>query len=74
MNRDLGDSGHLRQFEDQSLPPEFWHHRAHLKVAYLYPTTFTFEEALEKLRSPEAKATFIPPDLAPLPLPLDSNS
>ncbi|RYD46446.1 MAG: hypothetical protein EOP83_29675 [Verrucomicrobiaceae bacterium] len=145
MNRDLSDSEHLRQFEDQSLPLKLWHHRAHLKVAYLYLTCLPFEEALHKLRagiraynaahgiadtptggyhetmtcawfqlvhttlnqfgpatsadaffdvqtqlngkralllfysrdrimSAEAKTNFIPPDLAPLPQPLDSNS
>ncbi|HEY1123894.1 MAG TPA: hypothetical protein VGE67_19910 [Haloferula sp.] len=145
MNPDLNDNEHLRQFEDQTLPLNLWHHRAHLKVAYLYLTRFSFEEALDKLRSgiraynaaqgiddtpnggyhetmtcawfqlvhttlrqfgpaasadaffnaqtqlndkralllfysrdrimsPEAKATFIPPNLAPLPRPLDSNS
>ena len=144
MNPSLSDNEHLRQFEDQSLPLDLWHHRAHLKIAYLYLTRFTFDEALNKMRSgiraynaaqgitdtptggyhetmtcawlqlvhttlcqfgpansadaffdtqtqlndkralllfysrdrimwPEAKTAFIPPDLAPLPQPLDSN-
>lgn len=137
----MTDEEHLRQFEDQSLPRDLWHHRAHLKVAYLYLTRFPFAEALHRLRtgiraynaaqgivdsptggyhetmtcawaqlvhttlcqfgpaassdaffdaqtqlkekralllfysrdrimSPEAKASFLPPDLAPLPQPL----
>jgi hypothetical protein len=45
------DDAHLRRFEDQSLPLEHWHHRAHLKVAYLYLSRFPFDEALDKLRS-----------------------
>ena len=140
----VNDDEHLRRFEDQSLPRELWHHRAHLKVAYLYLTRFPFEEALRRLRigikafnlakgiadtptggyhetmtqawlqlvhttlcqfgpaasadaffeaqtqlkekrtlllfysrdrimSPEAKTTFLAPDLAPLPRPLDGH-
>lgn len=48
---EAADDEHLRQFEDQSLPLDHWHHRAHLKVAYLYLTRFSVEEALSKLRS-----------------------
>ncbi|MEK7950802.1 hypothetical protein [Luteolibacter soli] len=141
----MSDHEHLRQFEDQSLPLDLWHHRAHLKVAYLYLSRFPFEEALNRLRSgiraynaahgigdtptggyhetmtcawchlvhttlrqfgpaassdafldaqtqlkdkrvlllfysrdlimsPEAKSSFIPPDLAPLPQPLDPRA
>lgn len=140
----VNDDEHLRRFEDQSLPLDLWHHRAHLKVAYLYLTRFGFEEALRRLRfgirsynafhniadlptsgyhetmtcawlqlvnttlcqfgpaasadtffdrqtqlnekralllfysrdlimSPEAKCSFVPPDLAPLPQPLNPN-
>jgi len=47
----MNDDEHLRRFEDQSLPREVWHHRAHLKVAYLYLTRFSFEEALRKMRA-----------------------
>jgi len=45
------DDEHLRQFEDQSLPLNHWNHRAHLKVAYLYLTRFSFDEALCRMRS-----------------------
>ena len=47
----VNDDEHLRRFEDQSLPLDLWHHRAHLKVAYLYLNRFSFEEALQKLRT-----------------------
>jgi hypothetical protein len=47
----MSDSEYLRRFEDQSLPLDLWHHRAHLRVAYLYLARFPFEEALNKLRS-----------------------
>ena len=47
----MNDDEHLSRFEDQSLPREVWHHRAHLKVAYLYLTRFPFEEALRKMRA-----------------------
>ena len=50
FTRHMNDDEHLRRFEDQSLPREVWHHRAHLKVAYLYLTRFPFEEALQKMR------------------------
>ena len=140
----MNDDEYLRRFEDQSLQLDLWHHRAHLKVAYLYLTRFPFEGALHRLRSgiraynaahsiadsltsgyhetmtcawlqlvhttlcqfgpaasadaffdahtqlnekrtlllfysrdrimsPEAKSSFMPPDLAPLPQPVKSN-
>jgi len=47
----VNDDEHLRQFEDQSLPLDLWNHRAHLKVAYLYLTRFSFDEALQRLRA-----------------------
>lgn len=47
----MNDAEHLRRFEDHSLPLEQWNHRAHLKVAYLYLSQFSFAEALERLRT-----------------------
>jgi len=47
----MTDEEHLRRFEDHSLPRELWHHRAHLKVAYLYLIRFPFAEALHRLRA-----------------------
>lgn len=46
----MTDQEFLRCFEDQSLPLEQWHHRAHLKVAYLHLLRYSFEESLEKVR------------------------
>ena len=46
----MTDQEFLQRFEDQSLPREFWNHRAHLKVAYLFLRLAPFETALEKLR------------------------
>ncbi len=47
----MNDEEHLRRFEDYSLPHELWTHRAHLKVAYLYLTRYSYDEALERLRT-----------------------
>lgn len=47
----MNDSEHLRQFEDQSLPRDAWNHRAHLKVAYLYLTRYSFDEALRRMQT-----------------------
>jgi hypothetical protein len=45
-----GDTTFLRAFEECTLPFEEWHHRAHLKVAYLYLRMFPFDEALVRAR------------------------
>jgi len=47
----MSDEEFLRRFEDHSLPLEQWHHRAHLKVAYLYLLRQPFDEALLKIRA-----------------------
>lgn len=47
----MNDDEHLRRFEDQSLPHAEWHHRAHLKVAYLYLNRLSYEETLAKLQT-----------------------
>lgn len=39
-----------RQFEACTLPLDQWHHRAHLKVPYLYLTSFDFASAAQKVR------------------------
>lgn len=46
----MTDDEFLCRFEDCSLPFELWTHRAHVKVAYLYLSTNTFDEALMKMR------------------------
>jgi hypothetical protein len=40
----------LRAFEEGTLPLEEWHHRTHLKVAYLYLRSSSFDEALIRAR------------------------
>ena len=40
----------LRRFEDATLPFDQWHHREHIKVAYLYLSRYPLEQALEKMR------------------------
>jgi hypothetical protein len=47
----MNDEEHLRRFEDHSLPKEEWNHRAHLKVAYFYLIRYSYDEALERLRT-----------------------
>ncbi len=44
------DAKFLSAFENCTLPFAEWHHRAHLKVAYLYLRQLPFEEALAKAR------------------------
>jgi hypothetical protein len=45
------DAAFLRAFEDCTLPFAEWHHRAHIKVAYLYLAALPFDAALEKMRA-----------------------
>ncbi len=47
----LSDDEFLLSFEAQSLPREQWTHRAHVKVAYLYLTRLSFDDALMRVRS-----------------------
>jgi hypothetical protein len=49
-NLDANDDAFLAQFETKQLPFSDWHHRAHLKVAYLYLTRFDFDTACRKTR------------------------
>jgi hypothetical protein len=46
---DMSDDEFLEQFEAASLPFEQWHHRAHVKVAYLYLVRYGLEIAAQKL-------------------------
>jgi outer membrane protein assembly factor BamD (BamD/ComL family) len=41
----------LQKFEDCTLSFDQWTHRAHVKVAYLHLRQFTFDEALNYLRT-----------------------
>jgi hypothetical protein len=44
------DEVFLKAFEDCTLPFDAWHHRAHLKVAYLYLRRLPYAQALDKVR------------------------
>ena len=46
----MSDDILLQQFEDCSYPFDQWHHRAHVKVAWIYLTRYGFEMAAQKLR------------------------
>jgi len=44
------DDVFMQQFETCTFPFDQWHHRAHVKLAYLYAMRFGFEIAARKLR------------------------
>lgn len=46
----MTDDEFLRQFETCVFPLDQWHHRAHVKVAYLYVVRFGLDVAAQKLR------------------------
>ncbi|HXD00933.1 MAG TPA: hypothetical protein VN048_16445 [Verrucomicrobiae bacterium] len=46
----IDDEKFLEQFETASLPLEEWHHKQHIKVAYLYLRRFPFETARVRMR------------------------
>ena len=46
----LTDEDFLRQFESAAWPLENWHHRQHIKVAYLYLRKYPFGEAQAHIR------------------------
>jgi hypothetical protein len=46
-----GDEVFLREFEAQRWPLEKWHHRDHVKLAYLYLRRFGFDEAAARMRA-----------------------
>jgi hypothetical protein len=46
----MNDDELLQQFEGCSFPFDQWHHRTHVKVAYLYAVRFGLETAARKLR------------------------
>src|SRR5947208_14211390 len=47
----IDDKIFLEQFEATTFPFEQWHHRIHIKAAYLYLRNYPFAEALEQMRS-----------------------
>jgi hypothetical protein len=40
----------LCQFEDGTFPVDQWHHKEHIKAAYLYLRQYPLDEAIEKMR------------------------
>ena len=47
----LDDQTFLRQFEAGTFPLNQWHHREHIKIAYLYLCAHPFEVAIERMRT-----------------------
>src|SRR5690349_7900769 len=47
----LDDETFLGRFEAGTFPLEQWHHREHIKAAYLYLRAHAFELALERMRT-----------------------
>lgn len=47
----MKDSELQIQFENQTLPPELWRHRTHVRIAYIYARFLPYEEALSRLRN-----------------------
>ena len=44
------DTEFLKQFESTAWPLEKWHHRQHIKVAYLYLRRYPFAQAQARIR------------------------
>ena len=47
----MSDEEFLWQFESAAWPLEEWHHRQHIKVAYLYLSRHPFALAMQKMRA-----------------------
>ena len=47
----INDDDFLRDFEACRWPLEQWHHRDHIKLAYLYLRRYSLAEAAEKIRA-----------------------
>lgn len=48
---ELNDAELLAAFEECSLPDELWDHRAHVRVASMYVSRHSLDEAVERMRS-----------------------
>lgn len=46
----MNDEEFLKQFESGTWPLEEWHHKQHIKVAYLYLLRHPFDSAMERIR------------------------
>lgn len=44
------DEGFVSAFESQQWPQFRWHHRDHIRLAYLYLLEYPFDEALHRIR------------------------
>ena len=47
----IDDDTFLAKFEAQEFPHDKWHHREHIKMAYLYLRRHPYEAALAKIRT-----------------------
>lgn len=47
----MSDEEFLRLFESQEISLDDWDHRAHLRLAYLYLNRYSYDEALDRIRS-----------------------
>jgi hypothetical protein len=47
----MTDEEFLKQFESCAWPLEGWHHREHVKVAYLYLLKHSLDEAIARIRA-----------------------
>ena len=47
----MDDTEFLKAFEAGTIPAEAWHHREHVKIAYLYLNRYSFDEALGRMRA-----------------------
>jgi hypothetical protein len=46
----MDDESFLRQFEECAWPFDQWHHRQHIKVAYLYLRRYPLAQAVDRMR------------------------
>src|SRR5712671_1850487 len=46
----MDDETFVARFEAAAFPMDQWHHREHIKIAYLYLRRYTFGDALKRMR------------------------
>jgi hypothetical protein len=46
----MDDQAFVEKFESGEWPLDEWHHREHIKLAYLYLRRYPFEQALARMR------------------------
>jgi len=46
----MDDETFVARFEAAAFPMDQWHHREHVKIAYLYLRRYTFGDALKRMR------------------------